>query len=193
MKVTLDHNCIIDLVQHTEDGLLLSTLIQDPRYQCYVVNIGASEMWERGAKPDRYDKFEELLSAAGIGHLERLNPMLMLDITYWDRCVLADDTDIKLVSDIGAVLFGRDAALPPPKEGLDSPVGRKWLNRLCDVHTMWCHIHSGNEIFLTRDSNFHKETKKPELIALGAKEIYSPLTLRHNNALQPTRVVDPLK
>jgi hypothetical protein len=58
-----------------------------------------------------------------------------------------------------------------PPEGLDSLIGTKWLNRLCDAHSLWCHIHYKNELFLTSDGNFMKKTKLPRLLALGAGRI----------------------
>lgn len=176
MKVTLDHNCIIDLANRTAMGGLVSKVVTNSNYQCFVVNIGASEMPERGVKPDRYDKFEELLTEAGIGHLLRLDPMAMLDITFWDRCVLADESMIRLSDNIETVLFGAKLTGVPPEE-LDSQTGKKWLNRLCDAHSLWCHIHNKNDIFLTSDGNFMKESKLPKLAALGAQRICSPRDL----------------
>jgi len=70
-KVTLDHNCILDLANRTPVGAKIETIIKDPRYECFVVNIGASEMRKKGVRPDRFDTFEELLESAGIAHLPR--------------------------------------------------------------------------------------------------------------------------
>jgi hypothetical protein len=53
----------------------------------------------------------------------------------------------------------------------------KWRNRKCDILGLWCHIHYKNDIFITGDKNFHKETKKPSLIKLGAKSILLPSEL----------------
>jgi hypothetical protein len=135
MKVTLNHNCIIHLIDRTTTGTLVRMAVDTPAHQCFVVNIGASEMRERGIEPGRYDKFEELLSKAGIQHLPRLDPMGMWGIAFWDRCVWADDNMSKLSDELEAILFGSELSGMPP-EGLDSPVGRKWLNRLCDAHSL---------------------------------------------------------
>lgn len=177
MRITLDHNCIIHLEQGTEIGSQVETIVANRSNQCFVVNIGASEMRERGVKPEHYDRFEELLAAARIEHLPRLNPMLIFDVTFWDRCVWASDEMIQLAQAIESALFGNAQSIDIAKEEHDSPAGRKWLNRICDVHTMWCHIHNGNEVFLTTDDNFTKETKLPKLIALGAGRICHPSAL----------------
>ena len=177
MKITLDHNCILHLEQRTAVGSQIGSIIANSQNQCFVVNIGASEMQEKGVRPDCYDRFEELLLKLGIAHLPRLNPMLIFDVTFWDRCVYSDEKMIQLAKDIERVLFGNSKSIVLAQDGLDSPNGKKWLNRICDVHTMWCHIQNGNDIFLTTDKNYLKETKYLRLVALGAGRICQPCDL----------------
>ena len=174
MKVTLDHNCIINLVNRTDIGVRVEAIVSNKRNQCFVVNIGASEMREKGVRPDRYERFEELLELAHIAHLPRLNPMMIWDVTFWDRCVLAGEDTIKLATEIETALFSEATAIDIASESIDSPMWRRWLNRQCDVHGMWCHIQNQNDIFLTTDDNFTKETKLPKLLALGAGQIRHP-------------------
>ena len=177
MKVTLDHNCIIHLENRTDVGLKIERIVADPQYECFVVNIGASEMREKGIRPDQFEKFEELLGSAGIAHLPRLHPVMIWDVTFWDRCVWASDEMIKLSGAIRTVLFGNSPPIDIAAEGIDSSAGRKWLNQTCDVETLRCHIDSGNDIFLTTDANFTKETKLPKLLALGARGICHPFDI----------------
>jgi len=174
MKITLDHNCIINLLNQTEIGSKVRAILDSRGHECFVVNIGASEMREKGVRPDHYGRFDELLSLAGIAHLHRLNPMIILDVTFWDRCILSDDAMVKLATGIENALFGETEKIDIVQVGLDSSTGRKWLNRLCDVHSMWCHIYYENDVFLTTDRNFTKETKMPRLVALGAGRICHP-------------------
>lgn len=84
---------------------------------------------------------------------------------------------IQLAKDIERVLFGNSKSIVLAQNNLDSPNVRKWLNRICDVHTMWCHIQNGNDIFLTTDKNYLKETKYLRLVALGAGRICQPCDL----------------
>jgi hypothetical protein len=177
MKITLDHNCIINLERRTEIGVHLQAIVADATNECFVVNIGASEMREKGVRPDRYDLFEQLLAGAKIDHLVRLDPMMIFDVTFWDKCVWAGDESVQLAKEIESVLFGNSPQLDIGKDGLDSSTGRKWLNRTCDIHALWCHIQNRNEIFLTTDDNFTKETKLLKLLALGAGRICHPSTL----------------
>ena len=51
---------------------------------------------------------------------------------------------------------------------------RRDRNRLCDVLTMWCHLKYKNDVFLTNDPNFKKQTKLPPLLKLGAGQICAP-------------------
>lgn len=171
MKLPLDHNGIIHLEKRTEIGKGVDAIVHDGCNQCFVVNIGASEMREQGVRPDQYEKFEELLEKAGIVDLPRLDPLMIWDITFWDRCVWGSDEMIKLSEAIRDVLFGNSPTINIATVGLDSPLGRRWLNQVCDVQGMWCHIQNGNEVFLTTDNNFMKETKLQKLIALGAMRI----------------------
>jgi hypothetical protein len=177
MKVTLDHNCIIHVENATDVGRAVQAIVANATYECFVVNIGASEMRAKGVRPDSYDKFEELLCQTGLGQLPRLDPMMILDVTFWDRCVWGGDETINLAVEIEDALFGSAERIDIASVGLESPEGRKWLNRICDIHGMWCHIQNGNDIFLTTDGNFAKDTTLPKLIALGARRICHPKEL----------------
>jgi hypothetical protein len=174
MKITLDHNCLIHLADQTNTGIRVKAILSNKENKCFVVNIGASEMRKKGVRPDHYDKFEELLDLSGIANLPRLNPMMMLGVTFLEKCIFADDAMIELAANIEDVLFGKAQKIDIAVDGLDSTAGRKWLNRICDVHGMWCHIYNGNDVFLTTDGNFKRETKLPRLIALGAGRICYP-------------------
>ena len=92
MKLTLDHNVVIDFVEGSPRVTGLREVLEDPSYQAHVVEIGASEMRQRGIKPGRYDLFDQLLSQAGLAELPRLAPMAVWDVTFWDHALWCDDT-----------------------------------------------------------------------------------------------------
>ena len=188
MKVTLDHNCVIHLENRTDIGKKVDVVVHNKYNQCFVVNIGASEMREQGVRPDQHEKFEKLLEKAGIAHLQRLHPLMIVGVTFLEKALLPSDQMITLSDAIRDALFGNSPSINIATVDLDSPAGKKWLNQECDVQGMWCHIQNGNEVFLTTDSNFTRETKLPKLIALGAGRICHPLRpMRHNLLLHPTR------
>lgn len=174
MKVTLDHRCIVQLADRTEAGARLGKLVSNGAMRCFVVNIGAARMRRRGARPEHYGRFEELLAAAGCGHLPRLDPMFIVDLTFWGKCVSAGDEDVRLARDIGAALFGEAPGVDIPDDGLDSPAGRKWIDRHCDVQTMWTHIRSRNDVYVTTEESFLMESRRPRLSALGVGRICLP-------------------
>lgn len=123
-------------------------------------------MRERGIRPDRYDLFTHLLRDAGLDNQPRLMPLMIWDVTFWEHGIWAEEGADAQIRSIETILFGAAQQVD---------IGSKaWLNRLCDVHTMWCHLHYGNDTFVTSDGNFHKVAKKPALIALGAGSIVRP-------------------
>ncbi len=174
MNLTLDHNVIIDLANGSESVARLREMLASNQHQGYVVEIGASEMRQRGIRPNRFDLFEELLDEAGIRALPRLVPMAVWDVTFWDHGLWSDEAMSNRASAVETVLFGDSPPIEIAGEAEDSPKFAKWLNRLCDVQTMWCHLHYGNDIFVTSDRNFHKSTKAPRLVAMGAGKIATP-------------------
>lgn len=166
MNITLDHNVVIDFVNGTSRVGNLRAQIAAGAYEPFVVEIGASEMRERGIQPDRYDLFEALLREAGLESAPRLPPLGMYDVTFYGHCLYSSKELHAEVDRIEQVLFGDS----PPA----GPGSRAWLNRTCDVLSMWCHIRAANDIFVTSDGNFHKASKLPRLVQLGARRIERP-------------------
>lgn len=176
MKLTLDHNVVIDFANGSLRVDRVRAALADTSHQCFVVEIGASEMRQRGIRPDRYDLFEQLLQQGGIDSLPRLAPMKIWDVTFWDHELWCDNEMAERAKQIEDVLFGASLGIDRPTD-LDIPSSAAWLNRTCDVQAMWCHLHYHNDIFVTSDENFHKTTKLPRLLALGAKRIARPKEL----------------
>jgi hypothetical protein len=177
MRVTLDHNCVIDLLNGASTGSLIRSKIATGIHSFFVAEVGASEMRQRGVRPDKYDLFDRLLVDAGIADLPRLSPMGIWGVTFWDHSLWAAEQMSELGKQIERILFGDDQNPTDAAADLDSPIGRKWLNHTCDVLTMWCHIHYGNQIFLTSDKSFMKQSKLPALLSLGAGRVCEPSEL----------------
>jgi hypothetical protein len=174
MKLTLDHNVVIDLANASANVTRLRQVLADDRHQAFIVEVGASEMRRRGIKPDRYDLFAQLLDDAGLGALPRLAPMMNWDVGFWDHCLWGDDEMAAEAKRIEDILFGESPPIDITGEPEDSPKWASWLNRMCDIQTMWCHLHYANDVFVTSDRNFSKATKLPRLLALGAGRICKP-------------------
>ncbi len=170
MKITFDHNCLIALANHESLEQKIREII-DVNTECYIVNVGASEMRERGLQPGRYDQFEEFLESIGISELKRLNPMGIYGVAFYDHSIGADDEMIDLAQKIESVLFNNQTIEIIDH---DSQLTKKQINRLCDIHGLWSHIYHKNDVFLTSDRNFLKQTKLDQLIKLGVGAIMHP-------------------
>lgn len=58
-------------------------------------------------------------------------------------------------------------------------VKRTWRQDMCDVLTVWCHIHNDGDILVTND-NYDMLKNRDKLISFGAKEVLPPCeTLAH--------------
>lgn len=174
MNVTLDRHCLFHLADRTAAGLALERVVARTDLRCFVVDIACAEMRRRGVTPEHYERFEGLLSAARLRHLPRLEPMFLVDVTFWGRCVPASAETARLAQEVGAALFGEAPALEMPPAGLDSPSGRAWIDRHCDVQALWCHIRNRNDIFVTTDEGLVLASRRSRLAELGAGRICLP-------------------
>jgi len=188
MKITLDTNCLVDL--ELKEGAYIDLLKIISSYnlgniEVSVPGIGASERLKGGSFAKSFTVFQERLRRISPKELDILKPLLYWDICYWDWSILAGEDTVDLERSIHNVLFPKHEFAWSDQAkllGLD-PSGAasqnhkkfiKWRNRKCDVLGLWCHIFYANDIFVTRDKNFHKKSKKPLLINLGAKSICYP-------------------
>jgi hypothetical protein len=95
-KVTLDTNCIIDLEDERPAAPCIRTLVElNSRgiISLRLPAISASERRKEKTYSDTFEDFDKKIDKLGLAHLELLYPPFYLDITYWDRSILADDQD----------------------------------------------------------------------------------------------------
>lgn len=155
----------------------LAEMHDDHKINLRVVAISASEKKLDRTYASNFSEFRDRITAVGLGKAEILKPLCYLDITYCDWCVLASVPMQKLEQQIHEILFPKIEFFYEEfckKRGLNpksSEIDRHWRNPKCDVLAMWSHIQYGGGIFVTKDKNYCKKKKKPQLIALGAGEI----------------------
>jgi hypothetical protein len=182
-NVTFDMNCIVDLEEARPAAQHLGTIIQMRHHQIHlrVVGISASERIRGGGRyATNFSEFQAKIVAVGLGEAEILKPICRLDMTFYGWCIMPDGQMVDLERRIHEVLFPhiefeyedycRARGIDPNSGAIDS----RWRNPRCDVLALWSHMHYGDGIFVTSDENFHKGTKKPALIALGAGDILTP-------------------
>jgi hypothetical protein len=181
LRLTLDTNCLIELEQHSAPARFIEELLAAHRAKIIrlcVVAISASERSKNGKFADNFLAFEAKLDELGLSLAEVLLPLCYFDISFLGYCVLADNDALE--SRIHSILFPQlsfqwiDYCRAYGRDVNDFASDHKWRNAKCDVLALWSHIHYSADVFVTSDANFHKASKRPQLIALGAKEIVTP-------------------
>jgi hypothetical protein len=124
-----------------------------------------------------YANFTAKLAKTDLADVELLNPPCHWGITFWDCCVFAELGDT-LQPAIRSILFPNSvdhfAGVPGESDIERTKRLQKGNNQLCDILGLWCHVRYQGDIFITSDENFHKQSKKPPLIQLGAGQILTP-------------------
>jgi hypothetical protein len=175
-RVTLDTNCIYELEEIPSSPL--HRLVEGARSGLILLQVSAAAGSERQRGGDHlpdFGEFHQRLAGGKLPVAKLLLPIGYYDVSYWDSCVYSDRSLEDLERQIHEILFpalafDADDGVASDPEG----AGRKWRNAKCDVQSMWCHIREGGGIFVTRDSNFLKQSKKSRLEALGVGLIATP-------------------
>lgn len=183
MKVTLDINCIIDL----EEGRPAAPFIQDlislhkaEKINLRVTAISGAERQPDGTYPDSFMTFKQKVAATGLDVLEIFPNLAYLGMAFVGLCYTVGEETAEFERQIHEILFPTiefDYTEYCKRLGIDpahDEVDPRWRNAKCDVLTMWGHIRFEGDIFVTSDENFHKQSRKPRLISLGAGKILKP-------------------
>jgi len=180
MKITLDTNCLISLDTNDINSPVIRQIInlhKNGVAEVFIPAIIASENKMGGGVNPSFKEFEQFLNKIECQNCYLLKPIGYWGVTYWDYWIYGPS---ELEKPIHEILFPKipfDYTDYCTLHGLNpesSLIDKNWRNAKCDVLSMWCHIHYGNEVFVTNDNNFHKATKKSRLIELGAREIIRP-------------------
>lgn len=170
LTLTLDSCCIIDVLENRPSRPHVEALIEahrQGRAKVYVVSGSASELLRDRTTRENYGEFLDVLRAAGMDDLPQLLTPAYLDYSYLDHCAFGSDEMLYMTEQIRSILFG-------PNQATSAANPLKWRNQTCDVLALWAHSHYKNDMFITRDRNFLKATKKSILAALGAHTILTP-------------------
>jgi hypothetical protein len=141
--------------------------------------MSASERKRDGDHAQSFDEFKNRVNNIGLSEVEILKPICYWGISFWDYCVWSDKETSRLEESIHKILFPTiefeysDYCRHRGLNEEDKRIFGRWLNKKCDVLIMWSHIWYKGDIFVTRDKRF-LNTKKPELVKLGANEILCP-------------------
>ena len=182
LKVTLDTQCITDFLERRDFSPSMDKCLQlasEGRLEIGIPAICGSENLPDCMRPDSFSLFHEKLEKVGLSRADLLLPIGHSDLTFWDLCLWPDAEQIALERKIHDILFPCHAYDLKPREAFPDQLGydrqrQKCINRKCDVLVAWTHIHYGRDVLLTRDKNFMKQSKLPQLLALGAGRVVSP-------------------
>jgi hypothetical protein len=182
-KLTLDMNCIIDLEKNNSyapDLLKLVELNIERKIDLRITAASASEQKPDDTSASNFSEFKDRLARIGLSSLEILPTLLYVGVSYIGYCLVGGGKLSELEESIQQILFPQvELGFSDycKKRGLaldDQKAWRRWVNRKCDVLGMFSHIWHNGDLFVTRDSNFHKEKNKLALIRLGAGNILTP-------------------
>lgn len=148
----------------------------------WVVAASASELrQDQNTHPTDFNEFRQRITSTELGDDVRILPTLFyIGVSFVGYCLVGGGWLSRLDKEIHAVLFSEDETDYPTfcrKYGYDATAKEEWnewVRRKCDVLTLWSHIWHNGDIFVTRDDNFFKQTKKPKLVGLGAGRILRP-------------------
>lgn len=187
LSFTLDTNCVIAVAEQRPEReaiLRLADAHAMGTANVSIVAIMASERQRATREINTFTKFKTRLNDLGLGHLELSKPLAYFGITFWGFGLTSGPEHGALEKRIHQILFpdvefrcqkycrNQHGAVTSENEKQI----KKWRNAKCDVLALWSHVHYRRQVFVTSDLNFHKASKKPHLIALGAGKIESPQT-----------------
>ncbi len=146
-----------------------------------VVAASASELkQDRKTHPKHINEFKQRLISTGLNDVKILPTLWYVDVSFIGYCLTGGRWLDKLEKEIQVILFGEGETEYHDfcqKYGYDErskEEWNEWVRRKCDVLTLWSHVWFNGDIFVTRDDNFLKPTKKMKLIELGARRILRP-------------------
>jgi hypothetical protein len=185
LTFTLDTNCVIAVDEkraEIEEIRELASAHSQERANVALVAMSASEKQKGGGYLNSFNSFERKVKELDLDHLGLVYPMCYNDISFSDACLVSDGPMAALEYEIHQVLFPNIefdyfdfCASRGFQPGFDfSGESVKWRNAKCDVQALWSHINAKRDVFVTSDGDFHKASRKPNLIALGAGRIEYP-------------------
>jgi hypothetical protein len=178
--LTFDWNCVISAEQGDDKAFFVNSLVALHRreeIEVAITTVSASETL-KGSKefPSSAASFTNRLAELGWNDLPLIRGPSVIGLTYIDMCTIVG-LDFESETDaIWNVIGGdmpRELPTPLSDEELWSPTYKNWRNVWCDVHTLWTHIVSGRDVFITTNTkDFQRKAKM--LSELGLREVKTP-------------------
>ncbi len=163
MQALLDKNCLVDLADDPRFAEQFEPVIAAWRHgelELIAAAITASEN-QLDDVPPTWEQFKGQLAEAGLADVPTLQCPLTWGMGFWGKGLWADEDKSELERQIWDIL-------PPKLDRDDTSNRRKWVNKKCDVMTVWTHVWHKTDVLLTSDRRMLR--KAQELAAaLGAR------------------------
>ncbi|MCR8725431.1 hypothetical protein [Frigidibacter sp. ROC022] len=177
---TLDWNCALAVEAGEEQGAFVRRLVELHRRglaDVAITTVSASESLKGSKKfPASAAQFRKRITNLGWDDLRLLLGPAVVGLTYLNMCKNVGETfDSERQAIWQALAPSVDRRLPDGIEDQElwSPKLRKWRNVWCDTHTLWTHIDSGRDVFVTTNTkDFHANHEKLKL--LGLRDVATP-------------------
>jgi hypothetical protein len=127
---------------------------------------------------DAIESFEQAVHRLGLGAVNSCLPMCDDDAGVFDKCAPRTEVGIGLQHRIHQTLFpNRVFDLDDARKRYGvverdrKKFRQKWVESRRSVQTVWAHIMSGRDVFVTNNQNYFKWKKRPLLRAIGINSI----------------------
>jgi hypothetical protein len=177
-RFTLDTNCLIALEESLPDAEAIRALVVAHDSGDAHVAIVAMRISNSHAKD--FQGFRSRLEVLGLGQIETLRSMAYYDIAFPDWCVFPTEELEDIEREIHSILYPsiqyawKDFRKANQIEDAVPPRNSPWRSAKCDVQAILAHTENERDVFVTSAEIFHREIKKRQLIALGARAIEYP-------------------
>lgn len=173
-KFTLDTNCLIavDENRYFSDAIKVLLEANERKFCCIALVAASGSERQKVGEYDReyletFRDFDTRRHKLGFGGVDLIYPIAYPEISFVNRCVIANDAMVAREKEIFETLFPnslyewRDYASAKGFDPKDlSTKGRtKWLNEFLDAQIFWTHDHNKRDVFVTSDANFAKRLK----------------------------------
>ncbi len=128
-----------------------------------------------------FSAFGEALERHGLIHALLLPAMSYFDVAFKEFNLLPTEEMEDIEHEVHSILYPsiqyawRDYRKAQQIEETVPLKDNPWRLAKCDVQMMLAHIRHERDVFVTNNDLFHREIKKKQLIALGARAIEYPM------------------
>ncbi len=168
------------LVKEDEAIRALAAAQEDGRADVALVALAIAASHPDLPLIEDFAAFGEALERHGLVGVLLLPPMAYFDIAFTEWNLLPTEEMEDIEHEIHSILYPsiqyawRDYRKAHQIEAATPSKDSPWRAAKCDVQMMLAHIEAERDVFVTSADIFHRDIKKQQLVALGARAIEYP-------------------